>query len=280
MFTKFNINKIGKCIPVKNNKNISYIRKEKDGYFSYIPSDKGSEAYKLINPTGQFILNCMNGENSLLDILNILLEKYGNEYKEQITNDLLSLVKQLWISNMINWKEGLDIMEESFKISLNDNLSVRVAFDEDIKDIMKFVKEAETKDGLLDFRNLISTSNNITPLILRYSLFSMETIIFLLENNDSLEGILAISNSPITVTGNLEFAICKKDLLEEFLVTSTKLINLVSRFECKKYRAYLANNDVSKLKKIFLDIGFDYKCKLDNEINNIDVEMFDFIFRR
>ena len=275
VYSDLKIGATSQCIPIFSEKRMPFFREENFGYVSIIPPDSVEAPNKLLNKTVAFILKNMNGNNSVNDLYNIMIEKYGNKYSTQIERDLSQTILDLWSNNIIKWKKGANPLMENFKRKIDDSYSVRVAFDTDIKKILEFMDRSKLIEGLVNYKNPVSLTKDITPLIMRYSLFSMNSIFFLLEKNSEVKGIFACNISPITTTANVDFVIAPDKKMIELIHYATQLINIAAKSESKRIRFFLKKDSDENLKKILEKCGFQKIAFLDNEVNGIDIEMLD-----
>ncbi len=280
MYSDLKIEMTSKCIPIFSKKRIPLFREENFGYVSVIPPVNMEVANKLLNRTTIFVLDNMNGKNSVSDLYNILINKYGDKYSTQIEKDLSKIIIDLWSNNIIKWKKGVNPLMDKIERKINDIYSVRVAFDSDIKKILEFMKKSETVEGLVNYKNPVSLTKDITPLIVRYSLFSMNSIFFLLEKDNEIVGIFACNISPVTTTASVDFAIAPDEKMIELIQNATQLINIAAKSESKRIRFFLKTDGDTKLKKILEKCGFIKIAFLDNEINGMNIEMLDWNWER
>lgn len=280
MYNDLQIDITTKCIPIFSKKRTPFFREENFGYASVIPPVNMEVANKLLNRTTRFVLDNMNGKNSVNDIYNIMINKYGDKYSEQIAKDLSRIIIDLWSNNIIKWKKGVNPLMEKFERKINGTYNVRVAFDTDIKKILEFMKKSETIEGLVNYKNPVSLTKDITPLIIRYSLFSMNSIFFLLEKNNEIVGIFACNISPVTTTASVDFAIAPEGKIIELIQYATQLINIAAKSESKRIRFFLKKDGDAKLKNILEKCGFIKIAFLNNEINGMDIEMLDWNWER
>ena len=96
MYSDLKIGATSQCIPIFSEKRMPFFREENFGYVSIIPPDSVEAPNKLLNKTVAFILKNMNGNNSVNDLYNIMIEKYGNKYSTQIERDLSQTILDLW----------------------------------------------------------------------------------------------------------------------------------------------------------------------------------------
>lgn len=275
MYADLKVDKYSQCIPVFTIQRMLYYREEKRGYVSLIPPNTTGTLSKLLNGTTAFILKQMSGENTVYDIYNIMVEKYGRSYCKQIENDLSKIIIDLWASNIITWKEGENPLMKEFEKRIDNEYKVRIAFDFDIKKIIEFIEASNKTDSMIKYINSISLTQEITPLILRYSLFSMNSIFFLLEKDDEIEGVFACNTSPITTTATVDFLICQNEHIEVLLYKAIELINLAAKSESKRIRFFINKDGDEYLKIMLKKVGFESIALLKKELDNIDLEILD-----
>lgn len=203
------------CVPLYLSKKMVYHREENAGWISITPPLQPVTRPFILNWTGNLILSLSNGRNSVADIYKIMVERFGESEREKMEKDLSDILISLWLHNIITWKKGVHPFMNDFTRVLSDDYSVKVAFDDDIRKIIKFNAVSHV-DNDINFENSIGETGGKSPLRIRFSLFSMDTVYFLLLRNDEVEGLCAVSMTTNYSVATIEFITCKNEIFSEF----------------------------------------------------------------
>lgn len=259
--------------PIFAKNKFPYCREEKRGYTSIVVNNQGFNDYKLLNSTATYILNLMNGKNTIHDIYEILIKKFGETYAKQIKVDLGAILNDFCMNDMILWKKGGFPGMEKFTLDLKNNMKIKVAFEDDFAKLSKFYDSVGQCENILDFRNPSSSTELPDSLELRSVLFNMNMIVIYIEDNGILKGSATVLPSHITNTAEIENFICDKNYADKLFEGLFKLVNKASLYLCKKFRIYTyENNDINNF---MLEHGFVFIAKLEKEINDMDLMIFD-----
>lgn len=259
-------------------KEIYYIREEGDVY-RIIPS-LGFTYMKIINCTAKKILDLIDGNKSLGEILNSMIEMYSNVQPEEITNDLMNTIIDFYGAKiiLIEIAKGEQINMDKDIIYNDKDMNVEIVhFSEiDFNLINTFIKDKSNK-----------SINNETfdslhcDIVLRSQLFSYSGEFYGLMKGDMLKAIVSF-NKRVTKFGdyycngmivynedysNYELKIFIKEVSNHLFHTSV--------FNCKKVRFSYIEVDNCFLTEILEQIGYESILK-DNK--HLIGEFSEFIF--
>lgn len=262
-------------------KEIYYIRKEGD-FYRIIPSI-GYTYMKIINCTAKKILDLIDGNNSLREILNSMIEMYSNIKPEEITNDLMNTIIDFYGAKIISIEiakgEQLNMDRD---IIYNDNdLNIEIVhFSEiDFNLINAFIKEKSNK-----FINNETVDSLHGDTILRSQLFSYTGEFYGLFKDDKLKAVVSF-NKRITNFGDYYrngMLIYNEDYsnhdLKIFIKEVSNHLFHTSVFNCKKIRFSFVADDECFLKGILEQIGYESILKGNKHlIGEFSEFIFDYI---
>lgn len=264
------------CVPISNEYNLPYIREENNGFVSIALATSKYPRYELINETAQYILSLMDGKKTVHDIFKTMIHTYGEAYEKEIGKDLSLLLVQLWVKGIIKWKDGIEPKMNNLEKEIDRNYKIKVAFDSNMQQIYDFLTSRNKSSDLRIFKNHISTNAYDTQSNIRYSLFNMSAIYFMLLNNNKLEGLLIIDIPSASSVATLNFLMCPVNLIGKFLGNVKAMINNASVTPITKIRTHLTRDEQDSTFSINLEsIGFKYTTFLEKENNAEDLFMYD-----
>lgn len=264
------------CIPISNEDRLPYKREENNGFVSIALTNDKYPRYELLNKTAQYILSLMDGKKTVYDIFNAMVSTYGEAYREQIGKDLSILLVQLWVKNVISWKDGVEPKMSNLEKQINQKYKIKVAFDSNMQQLYDFLTSKNKSTNLSIFKNHVSTNAYNTQSNIRYSLFNMSAIYFMLLNNNNVEGLLIVDIPSASSVATLNFVMCPMTLMEEFLSGVQGMINNAAITPITKIRAHLTQNDQDGLfAKNLESVGFKYIVLLEKENNTENLFMYD-----
>lgn len=274
---KISINYNEQAIPFFDENNI-YHREEKNGYSSVVLPKVRYPQYILLNITTKYILSLMNGENTVYDIYKILISKYGKKYESQIKIDLSNILEELWTNGIISWKGSVYPNMDNLKINLENGYKVTVAFDHDLTNICEFLK-SDSRNNFI-FKNPIAAQQYDSQLHIRYSLFNMSSVFFLLkDNNNEIKGIAIVYIPQSTSVASIDFINCEENKIGDLFFGIKKLLKSAAVFEMTKIRTYISPNhkNISKVDNMLNEFNFYKVALLKNENKTEDLLMYDYI---
>ncbi len=268
------------CVPISNEYNLPYIREENNGFVSIALANSKYPRYELINETTQYILSLMDGEKTVYDIFKTMTRTYGEAYEKEIGKDLSILLVQLWVKGIIKWKDGIEPKMNNLEKEINKNYKIKVAFDSNMQQIYDFLTSKNKISDLNIFKNHISTNAYNTQSNIRYSLFNMSAIYFMLLNNNKMEGLLIMDVPNTSSVATLNFLMCPVNFIGKFLGNVKAMINDASVAPITKIRAHLTKREKDSAFSTKLEsIGFKYITLLEKENNVEDLFMYDCLLK-
>lgn len=265
-------------IPIFNKSKVHYSRKEKEGYMSINCPIARTPVYLLLNETTQGIISKINGKKTIKDIYQDMLDEYEINDTDSIRYDISECLNQMWKNQLIRWKGDEHPYMETFSAELSDEITIRIAFDDDIAKINKFARIEKTTNNL---NYICPYSNSIlnNPLAIRNSIFTMTSIYVLILKQSELLGIVAFSILPNASTvATVEYMSLPENLLESVLFRSMELVKKASIVDISKVRAYIREGNPNDLNVINKCENFlKFVVTLEKEISNLNISLYEYI---
>lgn len=236
-----------------------------------------------INRTAYGILKMCDGQNSIKDIIEKLIEEYGIQF-DIIKRDLVSTLYSLFYVNLIVWKKGKNYFLPLFEHKYKEHLFKKL----ELKDIKKLIKNIQEDNSVISVR--YDKKNMYTDLNIQVRLSMGKDLYFACYDKEEIE--MALAFEPIiSIRPSLEFISYHAELLyfnptysitsEEFDIFAKWCINWYlesNNLKPKNKREIIYTqitdeivSNGSKLKKI----GFDPIGKMSQENGNTDVIVYE-----
>lgn len=265
--------KVAGLIPCFDKDRLSYYRDERGGYATVIPPKRVNIERKILNSTAVEILNLCDGGRTAESIAEVMLERYPKVEKQKIMRDVTFTIIDMWLKGIVTIAnyEGQFMKEFSYKISEDEY--VRLAFDEDSKNILEFLKSV---DGPV-FKSPLQPKVIDVPLLLRNSIFSMNKMIFLYEKNGSICGVVCIGAMPPSTACVIDFIYGSDETIQKCY---RGIIELIAKFgvsKVTKVKAFLSDADNYHTRKDLINLGFESRGILLKEIGDVDLELMESI---
>lgn len=247
--------------PIKRKK--SFIRDE-GGYCIAIGVNKGMDDIVSIEGIGPEIIELCTGENSIEKIVNIISTKYTGVSKEEIEQDIVGYLNELYVNEIIMLKGGKIEMNLGKVVNEQGKYSIFRCSENEIKDIFNFISNKENEKLMM--KELLPVEYNI--LNLRAKLFSFNEEYYFLQEDGKNIGLISFNTKVKTQTKRIYgigVMMASKELNEEVLLwyiqASMKDLKSIPASNVSKVRAdfiKLEDVDLAKiLKKIdFKEVGF------------------------
>ncbi len=268
------------AIPLKAN-TITYLRKEKDCYVSILLPNASSQQYKLINETAMEIIDDMDGVKNLSSLFEIYRSRYSSVDMECLEKDFSMVITQLWQDGIIQWKNSYNPLFEDFNLQIDTDISIRVAFEEDINKILSYTNDFEAESNYVNFTSEYLSRKLFDPLQLRYAFFNMTHVFFMIEKENQVIGLVGISNDKSPFICEVAYLNIPNTLLKEVLKRVIELTKIACANYITKMRIYIPKDDKyaeDGLPSVLQDCGFAYITTLEKEINKKDVILLDYIY--
>lgn len=133
-------------IPVKINKNIlSNI--EKENCEIIVPRLVYNNPNVELNDTARYIMKCINGKNTIKDIVENVKSHYNIQSEKNIDIDVNNILYQLWRIGIVGWNENNNPYNTKFSKSIK-NYSINLVTLETINEFL-----LESKDNYYEYCN-------------------------------------------------------------------------------------------------------------------------------
>lgn len=268
-------------IPIFSKRRQICYREEKNGYASIVPQGQTIFNPLILNPTTVLMLSLMNGKNTIKDIYSTLVNKYGDKNKEAIRADLAKMLYDLTQNRIVLWGKGGVPYMDNFTKKLDGGYTLRLAFDNDLRSIVKFINTSDADDTIVSYCNPLQGIDTWSELAIRSALFTMMSCIFVLEHDAQIIGIYSLDQSQTTNTAVISNIICPVEHMNLMFKQSVPLIKKAAVCVPKKLRLYLVDNTSTsaKIKKEVTQELFSSVVVLHNEVDGVDIEMLDYEFK-
>lgn len=262
--------------PIFNKKKMMFYREEHNGYVSIIPPGKPTVERKLLNLTTVEILNEVDGRNTLSNICDEFVKRHPSIPIETLKMDLLFIIYELWANSIIDWKKGENPFMSKYVRELDSgNGLIRIAFEEDTRRLMQFYEDSEG-DACNRYSNALLPVDFKMPLLMRYSMFSLNYVYFICERDNKIESTIVMNLDKISSVATIESV---DNWNNNFPYYFQKLEELLDEFSIKKYtkiRAILRPNEDNEFRKELLRARFSPIAILEKEIDNSNVELMEY----
>lgn len=265
-------------IPIFSKRRQICYREEKNGYASIVPQGQTIFNPLILNPTTVLMLSLMNGKNTIKDIYGTLINKYGDKNKEAIKTDLTKMLYDLSRNRIVLWGKGGTPYMDNFTKKIDGGFTLRLAFDNDLRSIVKFINTSATDDTIVSYCNPLQGIDTRSELAIRSALFTMMSCIFVLEYDAQIIGLYSFDQSQTTNTAVISNIICPAEYINLMFEESAPLIKKAAVCVPKKLRLYLVDNTSTsaKIKKEVTKDLFSSMVVLHNEVDGVDIEMLDY----
>lgn len=270
------------AIPLFSKGKIPYIREERNNYFTIQLPTGRYPRYQVINRTTYEILQLMDGEKTLEKIIEVLVSKYGENHRAQITNDLEKLIPSLIVTNLITFrKDTWPAMDNLLIVNDKTGNKVKFAFENGVKEVERFLSQ---KDKIIGFKYANPTSYDVAADLVQFrvSMFELGQLFFLMyDASDNVIGVAAFNTSDLSkyITNsvcNLNFMFCPTKNVGEFLCESVSLVQKIALSKINKVRAFLPEDKKEEYKEL-VTVGFKEVALLPKEKDNENLYLMDYL---
>ena len=138
MYRLTDIKELNDCIPIPLTQNITYIRQEKNDFYTFYSACEYTKEL-VTNKTALQILKLCNSTNRVKDILKEMKKKYVEVADDILYKDICNTLLQFERIQLIKWKGGNPIMSIE-PIKINKNYELTLASECDIRNITYFLR--------------------------------------------------------------------------------------------------------------------------------------------
>lgn len=182
---------------------------------------------------------------------------------------------------IVYWKGG-NVPNMACKIqkNLENGYSIKIAFGSDMKNIKNFLESQIDNSNYLTYKNSLSRNSYLTESGIRFDLFNMTSVYFLLLKEDIVCGIVIFDIPDSSSVTLVDFLVCEENLAETFLKESFGMLKTASVVELTKVRIYLScKNSENHFTDLVKKIGFNKTALLKKEYRNQDLYMYDYLLQ-
>ncbi len=196
-------NIVDEAIPIFHDKNINYIREEKNGFFSIVSKYTPEYSVQLFNRVAKEITDYCNGTNNVKSIINNLANHYPKVSNNLLKNDVHKTLILLSKYGFVNWKEGLNpfkINRERITKNINDSLLITKTYEEDLKEIVEYLnkylyKVPSKREPFIKYIYPAAIHNKFlySEFALRQRIFNQLEEFYIISKNDEILGIISFT---------------------------------------------------------------------------------------
>ncbi len=184
--------------PIFRKENLSYLRKEKEGYWTFISKTHPETRDLIINPTAKEILDLCDGTRALEEIENEMKNRYPMVEEKRLKMDIAKTIASFSRLGIIEW-EGYNPFLYRFKEPLSADFALIIGQEDDILKIERFIKSspiyqssADNQQKLFCYRSPYFRDLDYETLALRQKLFAYIEEFFLLFYREEIIGLISI----------------------------------------------------------------------------------------
>lgn len=265
--------------PVFQKQKVAYSRMENHGACSIsINTDYLSPLF--FNKTAMEMIELFDGNHSIKQIYTCFCEKYDHIDESVLSKDLYDTIMKLWKLGLVLWKGGENPYMEDYKYEITEKVTMELAFDNKLAEIMKFIKNQQDYPVYV---NPLSEQKWDESYVLRAALFSMSAIILMIYESGKLSGLLILVPASSKRTSCIVEYICiiNLDLLQAII----KKLNIVLKdgildqvTKLSMYTKVENENDMSFIRAMIPP--FKRVCLLKKEIDELDIALYEHIIKK
>jgi hypothetical protein len=257
---------MSRAIPIFRKENLSYLREEKEGYWTFVSKIHPETRDLIINPTAKEILDLCDGTKALEEIENEMKNRYPMVEEKRLKMDIAKTIASFSRLGIIEW-EGDNPFLYRCKEPLNEDFALMIGQENDILKIERFIKlspiyqsSADNEQKLLCYRSPYFRDLDYEPLILRQKLFAYIEEFFLLLRRAEIIGLLSIELPLLqnTTAATIKLIISPKDWFANLLRYAYDNFPVLAVREITKIRILelLKDSLDLELKEILFKEGF------------------------
>jgi len=210
---------MNRAIPIFRKENLSYLREEKEGYWTLISKIHPETRDLIMNPTAKEIIELCDGTRALEGIENEMKSRYPMVEEKGLKMDVVKTIASFSRLGIIEW-EGDNPFLYRCKEPLTEDFALMIGQEDDILKIERFIKSspiyqspADNKQKLFCYRSPYFRDLDYETLALRQKLFAYIEEFFLLLYREEIIGLLSIELPLLqnTTAATIKLIISPKD---------------------------------------------------------------------
>lgn len=264
-------------IPFFKKRNITYLRKEKDDYYTFY-SSVGFLEEMVMNVTSLEMLKMFTGKDTVANIEKKLCKKYWDTDSELIKKDLKNVLFDLSRIEIVGWVKGGNPFMEVYKKNLKGNCTLSLANESEIAAILDYVKNITKQGSYIYYINPTRNISEYTDIVvMRYKLFSFNEEIFTIKDCDeNIIGIVTIElpDRPNSTVSSIGLVNIPKIIARETMSFVLESLRAIAVKDVTKIRATIPVDNDNKCSDYFVEMGFEVEANLKREFGNKDAVVF------
>ena len=270
MYNLAEIDKLMNCTPIPLIKNITYLREEKNNFFTFYTTCEYTKEL-ITNKTALQILKLCNSKNKVKDILTLMKSLYSKVSEEILYKDICDTLLQFEKIQIIKWKGGNPIMQIE-PIKIGNDYEITIASEVEIRGITNIINNFNPLENDYIFIKTFKPfeENFKSEVNIRYKLFSYSGEYFILKNkNKEIIGLFSfdLSNKNQSSLVYLEYICIPKEVFNDCFNCAKELLKQYCIKDIAKIELMCLSNDEIKtsIDDYLLPIGFIQEAKLKDE---------------
>jgi|GEM_PF-2924690 len=278
-------NELEMCFPIFNKRITNTM--EKEGTY-VISSNKLIRSIE-VNSTCFFIYSLCNGNNSILNIINLVVEKLFGKY-DTVKNDVLYILFSTWRLNILQWKKGKHPFSNLFKYETKEHGNIVTYLSLTNTDIYK---EISFLDKKFQINPYVDCDKEYKKVNLNVRIATNTENFFELKCNNKV--MLSLSIRPYTVFKPvptiLGFDIYYFNINENLMDNINSYLPKFLSWVCNWYMDYIQiysfgdttnmyfyieENQPESVKNRLKNLGFNQKGVLEREILNRNIIIYEY----
>ena len=264
--------------PIFKKENLSYERKEKEGYWTIIPKFHPETQELVINHTSRKILEFCDGKRDIEGVVNEMKNIFPTVARKKIQQDVNVTLATFSKLLVIEWIGENPFLYKRETMLSNDQV-LMVGQEDDILRIKRFVEKSgifQDNQSQINKANLFLYKNPFTPIFeyeevaLRAKLFNFIEEFFLLEKGGEISGLISIIPpvAPPVTSSVIKMIITPKDSFPDFLKYAQDTLPFISIRKTTKIRVQETSSEKidPELEKALLNEGYKEEGIMEHEL--------------
>ncbi len=258
--------------PVFRKRNLLYEREERDGYFTIVSKLHPETRELIINKTARSVLELCSGERDIDQVIAEFENMHRDVPRERLqfdVNQVLGIYTRLGVVEWLGENPFLNRREEAVK----EGYSLSIAQEGDIFRIETFLQTnhgASESGTYFCHESALVTEGEYNRLALRQKLFSYNEEFFLLEKEQEVKGLVAVSipYCPREQAAIMKLLYCPADYAKNLLAYAREYyprLSIRAVTKLKICESILHPLDQG-LKELLANEGFVNEASLKNEL--------------
>jgi|GEM_PF-6268754 len=280
-----NLKLLERSKPLFSNENLTYFRKEKNGYVTCWSKNHPMLNEIIVNPIAYEFLKLCDGERYPEDVVTEALKIFKNVDRDTLKKDFIDILFKFSTAGLVTWREGKNPYMKNYTRTISEDLVIENADENDLLELKEFV--IENMDNCKEELSLYLNPNRMEEeykdeVLYREKLFLFSEEFFVLSKNGIIKGVLSIliptrQKIPVSTFGLVIMPHENMGHMIDF-VSNILLDIAVTDISKIKFLSIVDDMQSEKIKLELLTNNFESEAILKNELGKRDVEVLSYIF--